>query len=253
MLIVAFCLLLLIILRNTMMGSRQTYEVQSLKISRIAVDDRWDDTPDDEMTALLAPYKAQVDSVMDHVIGTAVISMGKDRPESLLSNLVADVLRQSATDVLGHPADMGLVNFGGLRNVLTAGPITTANVYEILPFENALCVLTLRGEDLTKVFENIAARGGEGVSGVQLTISTEGRLLDATVGGKAVEPERTYSVATIDYLAEGNDGLSALTLAQSRTCPEQAVLRDLFLRYVEAETAAGRKLTSRIEGRIVVK
>ena len=81
------------------------------------------------------------------------------------------------------------------------------DVYEILPFENALCVLTLRGADLRHLFENIAARGGEGVSGVRLTISADGRLLDCSVGGLPVDEERTYTVATLDYLAEGNDGM----------------------------------------------
>ena len=65
-------------------------------------------------------------------------------PESLLSNLIADVLREAAVEVLGKPADMGLINIGGIRNSLTEGDITTENIYEILPFENSLCVLTMK-------------------------------------------------------------------------------------------------------------
>ena len=243
----------LLLMAMGLMSCRQTYQLTRIEITRLPVDERLDADPDTAMMALLAPYKAAVDSVMDHVVGTAAVSMDKDRPESLLSNLVADVLRQAATPVLGHAADMGLVNMGGLRNVLTAGPITTANVYEILPFENALCVLTIQGADFRRVMENIAARGGEGVSGVRLVISTGGQLLDATVGGQPIDDSRTYSIATIDYLAEGNDGLTALTSAQTRVCPDDAVMRDLFLRYVEGETAAGRAITSRLEGRITVR
>lgn len=79
---------------------------------------------------------------------------------------------------------MGLVNMGGLRNVLTEGPITCGNIYEILPFENSLCVVTLKGVYLKQLFESIAARGGEGVSGVNLRITKSGKLLGATVAGK---------------------------------------------------------------------
>lgn len=73
------------------------------------------------------------------------MTMEKGGPESLLSNLVADVLKGAATQVLGKPADMGLMNMGGLRNILSEGEITCGNIYEILPFENSLCVVTLKG------------------------------------------------------------------------------------------------------------
>lgn len=229
------------------------YEVTKVEGGRIPVDATWDAQPDAEAVALLAPYKAQVDSVMQHVVGHCAVSMDRERPESPLSNLVADVLRRSGADVLGHPADMGLVNVGGIRSLLTEGPVTTENIYEILPFENSLCVLTLKGAVLRQLFENIAARGGEGVSGVQLKISRDGRLLQASVGGRPVEEDRDYTVATIDYLADGNDGMTALLQADSRTCPEGATLRGLFMRFVEQEEAAGRQLAARLEGRIVVE
>ena len=80
---------------------------------------------------------------MYEVIGSSEQKMDKGHPESLLSNLVAEVLRQAATKVQDKPADMGLVNMGGLRNILPAGDITVGTVYEILPFENSLCVMKM--------------------------------------------------------------------------------------------------------------
>lgn len=229
------------------------YEVTKVEGRMQPIDSTWDANPDADAVALLAPYKAKIDSIMNNVVGTAEMSMDKNAPESLLSNLVADVLREAAVQVLGKPADMGLVNMGGLRNVLTEGPITCGNIYEILPFENSLCVLTLKGKYLSLLFENIAARHGEGVSGVQLKISKEGKLLQAAVAGKPVEDERLYTVATIDYLADGNDGMTALPQAEKRECPDGATLRGLFMDYVKKQTAAGKKITSRIEGRITVE
>ena len=204
----------------------------------------WDAEPDAEAVALLATYKARMDSVMYHVVGTAEMSMDRFRPESLLSNLIADVLREAAVEVLGKPADMGLINIGGIRNSLTEGDITTENIYEILPFENSLCVLTMKGSAMKHLFENIAVRLGEGVSGIQLEISKDGKLLQASIAGKPVE---------IDYLADGNDGMTAFLQADKRECPDGATLRGLFMKYVEKQTAAGKKVTSRMEGRVVVK
>lgn len=230
-----------------------SYEVVKAEGDRIPMDSTWDAAPDAEAVALLAPYKAKIDSVMYSVVGTAEMSMDRYRPESLLSNLVADVLREAAVGVQGKPADMGLVNVGGIRNVLTEGPITTENIYEILPFENSLCILTMKGSAMKHLFENIAVRGGEGVSGIQLEISKDGKLLQATIGGKPVADEQVYTVATIDYLADGNDGMTAFLQADKRECPEGATLRGLFMDYVKQQTAAGKKITSRMEGRVIIK
>lgn len=231
---------------------RPSYEVTKVGGTRVVMDSTWDTKPDAEAMALLAPYKQRVDSVMLQVLGTAALSMEPRRPESLLSNLVADVLREAAAGVLGKPADMGLVNMGGLRNTLTQGEITVENAYEILPFENALCVLTLKGSTLRELFENIAYRLGEGVSGVHLEVSEDRKLLSATIGGQPVDDEKLYTVATVDYLAEGNDGMYALPKAEKRVCPPEATLRSLFMDYVKRQTAAGKAVTARMEGRIVV-
>lgn len=232
---------------------RSPYKLTGISGSMITIDSIWDAHPDTDAVALLAPYKASVDSMMYRVVGTSEMTMDKGTPESLLSNLVADVLRAAAAQVSGKTADMGLVNMGGLRNILSEGEITCGNIYEILPFENSLCVLTMKGDVLKELFAAIAARRGEGVSGVHLDITQDGKLLGGTVGGKPVDDNRLYSVATIDYLADGNDGMMPLVKAESRECPPGATLRGLFMEYVEQQTKAGKKITSRIEGRITVK
>ena len=233
-----------------LVSCRPGYEVMAVNGTRVAMDSTWDAHPDAAMSALVNTYKHRMDSVMKQVVGTAAVSMDKERPEDLLSNLVADVLREAASCVLHHPADVGLVNMGGLRNILTKGPIMVENIYEILPFENSLCVLTMKGTDLRELCRNIAARGGEGVSGLELMITQRGELRHAAVGGKPIEDGKLYTVATIDYLAEGNDGMTALPQAVERVCPPGATLRGLFMDYVERQTAAGRAVTSKKEGRI---
>lgn len=232
---------------------RSAYEVAKVEGGRMLIDSTWDARPDAAAKNLLMLYKSKVDSVMNYVVGTAEVSMDRSRPEDLLSNLVADVLRESANDILGKPADIGLVNIGGIRSSLAEGPITVGNIYEILPFENSLCILHIKGSDLKQLLDNIASKGGEGVSGIQLKINKEGKLLQGMVAGHSVEDERDYTVATIDYLADGNDGMIALQQAYKRECPEGATLRSLFMKYVERQTAIGKKITSRIEGRIMVE
>ncbi|WP_455584122.1 5'-nucleotidase C-terminal domain-containing protein [Bacteroides sp.] len=232
---------------------QSSYRLTRIDGSMITIDSVWDTHPDADAAALLAPYKAKVDSMMYRVVGTSEMTMDRGVPESLLSNLVADVLRNSAVQVLGKSADMGLMNMGGLRNILSEGKITCGNIYEILPFENSLCVLTVKGSVLKELFASIAIRMGEGVSGVRLEITKEGELLNGTIHGKPVDDDKLYTVATIDYLAEGNDGMNPLAKAEKRDCPPGLTLRSLFMDYVEQQTKAGKKITSRMEGRITIK
>lgn len=229
------------------------YGVYKAEGSMITMDSVWDVHPDKKATAVLKPYKEKIDRMMYEVIGTSEMKMDKGAPESLLSNLVASVLQQAATPLLGRPADMGLVNMGGLRNILPKGEITVGTVYEILPFENSLCVLTLKGADMKRLFKAIASRRGEGVSGIRLDITKEGELLNATIGGKPIEDEQLYTVATIDYLADGNSDMDAFLQAEKRECPEEATLRGLFLDYVRNQTADSKVITSKLDGRITVQ
>lgn len=230
-----------------------TYKVSKIEGNRIPIDSSFDEKANSAAVELLAPYKSGIDSVMNQVIGYSKITLKKGRPESTLSNLVADVLREAAIDVLGKPADVGLVNMGGLRNILPEGDITTGTVFEILPFENSLCVSSIKGEHLFTLMENIAQVKGEGVSNVNLTISSSGELLSALVDGKPIDKDKMYTVATIDYLADGNDGMVALMQSEERSCPAGATLRGLFLDYVQKQTALGNPIHAVVEGRIVVK
>ena len=214
------------------------YEVVGVKGSMITIDSVWDANPDKRAAEILKPYKDKVDAM---------------NPESLLSNLVAGVLQQAAVCVLGKPADMGLVNMGGLRNILPKGDITVGEIFEILPFENSLCVLTMKGTDMKRLFKAIASLHGEGVSGIRMEISKEGELLNVTIGGQPVKDDQSYTVATIDYLADGNGRMDALLQAEKRVCPENATLRGLFLEYVRKQTAEGKLITSRLDGRISIK
>lgn len=71
------------------------------------------------------------------------------------------------------------------------GDITYGNIYEITPFENTLCIVTMNGALLRELFENIAAVHGEGLSGACLEISGDGKLLDATVAGKKLKTPKS--------------------------------------------------------------
>ena len=230
-----------------------SYQVASVKGECITIDSTWDQKDQSAATQLLAPYKQRVHEEMYSELGHAAISMDRARPESPLSNLVAEVLRRSAKAYIGKDADMGLINVGGIRNSLSEGVITRANLFELLPFENSLCILKLDGQTLTRLCGEICRRGGEGISGIRIKSTREGRLISAELNGRPIEPDKTYHIATVDYLAEGNDGLRACRDAQERICPDGITLRELFIQYVKDEAAAGRAISAETDGRFEIK
>lgn len=235
---------------GTLVGCKSGYSLVEVEGGCLPVTAVYETDPDAEAEAILRPYKLKVDSIMLPVIGYSAADLSARRPESPLSNLIADVLRAAAKPVVGRAADVAVMNMGGIRNVLPKGDITFGTIYEIAPFENALCVLTMDGATLEKLFEQIAAVGGEGLSGANLTIDN-GKIFESPkVNGKFIDLKKEYIVATIDYLAEGNDRMPAFREAKSKTVYKDKLLRNLLFDYVKEMQKKGKAVDAKVEGRI---
>lgn len=234
----------------------QRYAVTGVERSRILVDSRYDSKIPQSDINFLAPYKSTVDSLMSPVMGVAAHEMTVGRPESELSNLLADILVWSSSE-FGEKPDFAVYNIGGIRASLSKGNVTKGDILDVAPFENKICFLTLSGKDVTELFGNIASVGGEGVShGVSLVIDRNShKLVSATVNGKPVDPDASYRIATLDYLAQGNDKMVAFKKKTQVVSPkaEENNVRFLIEKYFQNATHEGKKVTSRIEGRIVIK
>ena len=205
-----------------------------------------------EVRAILERNKAYVDSIKSPVLGEAAVALEKYIPESPLMNFAADALMEMAQLHSEQKIDIAITNKGGLRSNIAAGTVTFGDVYNVFTFESRLALLTLTGEQLTLLCKEIAKVGGEAISGMRLEITKDGKLVDATVNGKAIEPQATYRIATLDYLAQGNDNLT--TLAQGTDLEvTKLLLRDLMVEYIKKETANGRKISATCDGRITVK
>ena len=227
----------------------------SVERSVVVVDSTFDINPDREAVDFLTPYKASVDSIMRPVVGHLARTMSSDRPESLLSNLLSDILVWSAS-AYGETADFGVYNLGGLRASLPMGEVTFGDVLEVAPFENKICFLSLKGTDVKQLFREIAAVGGEGVShSVRMCISADRKLLSATIDGKDIDDDKSYRIATIDYLSEGNDRMSAFAKHFDINSPsdESNDMRHIISNYFRTMEKNGIVVDAKIEGRVVVK
>lgn len=232
--------------------SHSTVKVIDSKGQLIRVDSTWDISNDSPVSVAIQAYKAKFNDKMSEIIGKAQTTLRGYRPESPLSNLAADIIKKKVSDVLGKSVDFAVMNDGGLRSTLYEGNITVGHIYEIFPFENHVVAVILKGEDVLHLFEEIAKRGGEGISGAQLQITSKGELVNCNIGGKPINPNALYTIGTIDYVAEGNDGMPSFKKSVKRQDYPDALMRDVFFDFVKSQTAQGKVINSQCENRIRV-
>ena len=117
-----------------------------------------------------------------------------------------------------------------------------------MPFENELVVLWLRGDLLNDLLQYFAQIGGQGVAGMRMTIE-KGKAVDITIGNEPLDLKKTYTIATNDYLAGGNDKMTQLAEAE-KTQFLGTKIRDVLMNYIKNETQNGREIQSNLDGRI---
>jgi 2',3'-cyclic-nucleotide 2'-phosphodiesterase (5'-nucleotidase family) len=217
--------------------------------------------PDDpRIDKMLKVYSPKV-RALDEVIGKLNGDLMKDPiGAGSLGNFVADGIRSEASRKLGKPVLLAVTNGGGLRkSVIPEGDLRVRDIFELLPFENALVTFDLTGAqvlDLLRV--NLLHRDAQSGARIKYRINSNkqpelesARLLIDGVE-KEIDPAATYTVISIDYLLNVTAGDYAAVLKQAKnTRPLGLTIRDAMTNYVKAETAAGREIKSTLDGRFV--
>lgn len=230
------------------------YQMTGITHSRILIDKRYDVSADSSLAHFIEPYQRQVDSIMRPVVGRLASDMDAHRPESKLSNLLSDILLWGAAKY-HEKADFAVYNMGGIRAALTAGDVTYGDVVDVAPFENKICLVTLSGAKVKELFAQIARRGGEGVShGVELQITRDGHLVSALANGKPIDDTAQYRISTLDYVAHGNDQMTAFKSSTDILAPqnEQDNVRFLIIDYLREQSRQGIVVDREVEGRIKI-
>jgi 2',3'-cyclic-nucleotide 2'-phosphodiesterase (5'-nucleotidase family) len=161
--------------------------------------------PHPVVAAKLAAYRERFPEV-DEVVGrTAGRLTRRYNEESDLGSLFADILRDHGE------TDIAFVHSGGIRADLPAGDVTREDLLDAFPFIDYVFILRMTGEQIIEVLEQgfSLERGVLQVSGLTATYDLEQpageRVISVTIGGEALDPERSYTVTTFDFLASGAD------------------------------------------------
>ena len=241
-------MLLFIIFSSLIMACSAPQAAQRIEGSTYKLSDSLTAT-DPVIAAFIAPYKEEINNEMNKVIAVSSMTMEKNQPEGLLGNFVADlalyITNKYTSDV---KADFCLLNNGGLRSTLPRGDITLKRVYELMPFENELVILTLDGPTTQLLIEFIAKKGGMPVSGIKMGINDQ-KPVKVLINENPFNATENYNVVTSDYLANGGDNLSFLAAAKDKIYTGTKV-RDAIIRYMEEQYRNGKELTAKLDNRI---
>ncbi len=158
---------------------------------------------DPGMEMLLESTTAEVRFRMDVEIAHCPEGLSRVRAveSSPLGCFIADIILQNGE------ADFAFCNRAGIREDLPAGPVTRRDVFQVLPFKNTVVVMELSGKEAGELIDHLFSWGGYGYDfskGVVITIDSEADpgawVKGVLVGGRPLEPDRIYRVATNSYL-----------------------------------------------------
>lgn len=188
---------------------------------------------DEDFVKVIEPYKEKLDKEMNQKISHTNTDLTKQGDNSNLGNLLADYTFDGADEWakshLKKNVDAALINIGGIRTTIGKGDILLKSVFEVMPFENEVIIVKMKGTDIQGLFDYYAkTQVNNPVS--HLYIETKGGVLSKSlINGKPIDPNKDYYIATSDYLALGGDNMKFFSKGES--IPTGIKLRDLFIDY----------------------
>jgi len=210
-------------------------------------------TNDSKSDSIISPYKSELDKQMNSVLNTADSDLESGRPESKLGNFVSDLSMDIASTYYqpsdGEPIDFCLLNNGGLRTSVPEGPITLGLVYQLMPFENELVVITISGEKAKELFDYVAQRGGEPISNNVKVGIKENKAVNILINNKPFDGDKEYKVLTSDYLARGGDNMVFF----GNPISSELVgikLRNAIVSYLEKMSIENNTINPKMDGRV---
>ncbi len=187
------------------------------------------DWPEDEAVKTLIDEAAGfVDREMNTLLAElpeAFEGRGKSNRPDPLGIMIADLMRRAAG------ADLGLQNVGGYRSYLPEGGIKRERIFELLPFNNRVLRLHFDGADLAQLFDRLALNHDGGrfaqMAGGEYRVDGDDAA-DVRIGGQAIDPDGSYTLATLDFLYGGGDGYGEILQLANRVDTLNVFGRDLL-------------------------
>lgn len=196
-----------------LLSCKQEHYLTRIEGKRIEINDSL--TGKQDIEDFIKPYREHVNNDLDSVLAYAVDTYTKNDGElnTAIGNFMADAVKEMSNPVFkartGNDIDIVLLNHGGIRSILSKGNITTRTAFQIMPFENSVVVTGLKGTSVKDMITYLQkAKRAHPISGMSITLNDNFELVDAKINGETIDDNKTYYVATNDYLYNGGDNMS---------------------------------------------
>jgi 2',3'-cyclic-nucleotide 2'-phosphodiesterase (5'-nucleotidase family) len=175
---------------------------------------------------------------MNVVIGYNEAQLEKKKQGNTLGFFITDAYLEMAKQKVDPRIDAAFMNSGGIRlPEMAAGPVTQGKIFELMPFDNLMVLLKMKGSLLKQYLDTLAA--GEGVIESGITMQIVNKTAEQVmVGGKALDLDADYTIVHSDYVA-----ISSNLLKNIPRSSNGYLLRDALLDYVKFINSQNKKVT----------
>ena len=203
-LIITFSLLLF--------GCKTSYEIVKIEGKQIGVSDPTAEQP--ELENFIKPYREHINKDLDSVLAFCPETLDKSKGEwqTNIGNFMADVCLSGSNKIFSKrynkSIDLCLLNHGGIRSIIPKGNVTARTAFEVMPFENNMVVIALKGSQINELVAHIIKeKKPHPLSGMKLILDRNLLVKSIMIQDKELDLNAIYYVATSDYLANGGDNM----------------------------------------------
>ncbi|WP_304144712.1 5'-nucleotidase C-terminal domain-containing protein [Mesoflavibacter zeaxanthinifaciens] len=205
----SFVLLALICL---FFSCKQEYHLNKIEGKQIPVSDSI--ALDTEIDNFIKPFRDNLEKDMSKVLSFASKTYHKKDGDfnTAIGNLMAHIVLEEGNTIFnqrtGKNIDMVLLNHGGIRAPINKGNITTETAFQVMPFENSIVVVALKGQQIDSLVYYLSkAKKAHPIEGLKLTLDKNYNIVEALINKEKIDSNKTYYVATNDYLYNGGDNM----------------------------------------------
>lgn len=211
-----------------------TYKAESVQYSNYRVQQS---SSSNAVTAIMKPYADSVNKKMNAVVGYNETRLEKKKQGNTLGYFIADAYLEMARQKIDPGIDAAFMNSGGIRLPdLAAGVITEGKLYELMPFDNLMVMLKMKGSLLRQYLDTLAATEGVIESGITMQVADK-TTRQIMIGGKPLDPNADYIIVHSDYVA-----INSVFLKNIARKTTSYLLRDAIIEYVRYHNSRGKKI-----------
>lgn len=192
--------------------NQEKQHLSKIEGKKIEITDSLETNP--EIDAFIKPYRDHINKDLDSVLAYSMDTYSKSdgKLNTAIGNFMADAVYSESNPIFnkrtGKNIDMVLLNHGGIRSIISKGNITTRTAYQLMPFENSIVVVALKGRQIDSLVDYLRTRKrAHPISKLKLVLDNDYNIIEATIKGEKIDTDKTYYVATNDYLYNNGDNM----------------------------------------------